>query len=68
MRYVHDGAIMEDFLFCEDLKRTTKAKDIFKCVNFFFAKHDLDIQIIGSVCTDGAPAMLGNKSFFFLLC
>ena len=36
VRYVHDGAIMEDFLFCEDLKRTTKAKDIFQCVNFFF--------------------------------
>ena len=67
VRYVHDGAIMEDFLFCEDLKRTTKGKDIFQCVKNFFAKHDLDIQIIGSVCTDGAPAMLGNKSGFFAL-
>ena len=34
-------------------------------MKFYFAKHDLDIQVIGSVCTDGAPAMLGNKSFFF---
>ena len=33
----------------------------------FFAKHDLDMQVIGSVCTDGAPAMLGNKPFFFAL-
>ena len=31
----------------------------------FFVKHDLDIQIIGSVFTDGAPAMLGNNSGFF---
>ena len=36
-------------------------------MKFYFAKHDLDIQVIGSVCTDGAPAMLGNKSFFFEL-
>ena len=28
VRYVHDGSIKEDFLFCEDLKRTTKSKDI----------------------------------------
>ena len=40
VRYVHDGSIKEDFLFCEDLKRTTKAKDIFQCVKNFFAKHD----------------------------
>ena len=30
----------------------------------FFSKHDLEIQIIDSVYTDGAPAMLG---FFFVL-
>ena len=68
VRYAHDGSIKEDFLICEDLQRTTKAKDIFQCVKIFFAKHDLDMQVIGSVCTDGAPAMLGNKSVFFLLC
>ena len=64
-RYEHDGAII-DFLFSEDLKKTIKGKDIFQCVKNFFAKHDLDIQIIGSVCTDGAHAMLGNKSGFLL--
>ena len=38
VRYVHDGSIKEDFLFCEDLKRTTKAKEIFQCVKKFFCK------------------------------
>ena len=33
----------------------------------FFVKHDLDIQIINSVFTDGAPAILGNNSRFFAL-
>ncbi|XP_076329566.1 protein FAM200C-like [Tachypleus tridentatus] len=67
VRYVHDGAIMEDFRFCKDLKTTTKGKDVFQCVKDFFAKYDLDIQIIGSGCTDGAPDILGNKSGFFAL-
>ena len=30
-------------------------------------KHDLDIQSIGSVFTDGAPAMLGNNQNFLLV-
>ena len=38
VRYVHDGTIMKHFLFCKDLKRTTKAKDIFQCVTNFFAR------------------------------
>ncbi|XP_076328759.1 protein FAM200C-like [Tachypleus tridentatus] len=58
---------MEDFLFCEDLKITTKEKDVFQCVKDFFAKYDLDIQIIGSVCIDGVSAMLRNKSGLFAL-
>ena len=43
VRYVHDGVIIEDSLFCKDLKRNTKGKDIFQCVKNFFEKHDLDI-------------------------
>ena len=65
-RYFHDGAIKENFIFCEELKTTTKAKDVFQFVKDFFAKHELDNQIICSVCTDGAPAILENKSVFFL--
>ena len=56
---MHDGTVIEDSLLGKDLKRATKAKDIFQCVNIFF-KHNLEIQIICSVCTDGAPVMLGN--------
>ena len=47
--YVHDGAIMKDFMFCEDMKTTTKEKDDFQYVKDFFAKYNLDIQIIGFV-------------------
>uniref|UniRef100_UPI00358EB4CC protein FAM200C-like n=1 Tax=Myxine glutinosa TaxID=7769 RepID=UPI00358EB4CC len=65
--HVNDGAVKEDFLFCEDLKTSTTAKDVMQLVKDFFAKHDLDIKVIGSVCTDRAPAMLGNKSGFSAL-
>lgn len=61
VKFVHDGR----FLFCEDLKTTTKGKDVFQCVKNLFAKCDLDIQIIGSVYTDSASVMLENKSRFF---
>ena len=53
-RYFHDGAIKENFLFWEELKTTTKAKDVFQLVKDFFAKYELDIQIIGSLGNDGA--------------
>ena len=41
VRCMYDGTIMKEFLFCESLKRTTKAKDFIQSVNIFFAKHDL---------------------------
>ncbi|KAF2356022.1 hypothetical protein FHG87_013220 [Trinorchestia longiramus] len=65
--YVHDNIIEEDFLFSEELKTTTNEKDIFQLVKNFFAKHKLSIQIIGSVFTDGAPAMLEKNQFFALM-
>ena len=39
-------------------------KDVFKLAKEFFNKHNLDLKMTGSICTDGAPAMLGNRSGF----
>lgn len=55
VRYIHNGVIMEDFLFFEELKITTKGKDIFQRVKDFFVKFDLDIQIIDYMCTNNSP-------------
>lgn len=54
----------EDFLFCEELKTTTQGKDVYQFVKDFFVKHDLDIQTLGSVYTDGAPVMIGKNLDF----
>lgn len=68
VRYVHDDEIKEEFLFCEPLLETTKASDVFEIVKNFFAKHNFDWKKkLRSICTDGAPAMLGNKSGFATL-
>ena len=56
--------VVQEFLFCEPLKTTTKAVDVFNSVKEFFLNHEMSLDMVGLLCTDGAPAMLGNKSGF----
>ena len=67
VRYAKGETVCENFLFCKPLQKTTTALDIFNMVKEFFFKHELDMSLIGSICTDGAPAMLGNRSGFAAL-
>ncbi|XP_068250391.1 protein FAM200C-like [Palaemon carinicauda] len=64
VRYVHEKNIKEEFLFCERLETTTKAVDVFKLIQSFLDRHELAWDLIGSICTDGAPALIGKKSGF----
>ena len=50
------------FLFCENLNRTISKRNFPMCEEFL-SKHDLEIQIIDSVYTDGTLAMLANIYF-----
>ena len=68
VRYVaNSGKLIDEFLFCKELQKTTKARDVFEMLDSFFNTHQLDWGIVGSVCTDGAPAMLGHMSGFVAL-
>ena len=67
VRYVKKKKIEESFLFCQSLETTTKPKDVFGMIKEFFMKHQLHLDKIGSICTEGAPAMLGNRSGFVAL-
>ena len=68
VRYMHADGIKEEFLFCEPLFESTKAADVLQTVNNFFAKQDFNWKRnIGSLCTDGAPSMLGKTSGFATL-
>ena len=63
VRYVNGNEIKEEFLFCEPVLETAKASDVFQKANNFFVKQNFDWKKkMYSICTDGAPAMLGNKS------
>lgn len=64
IRYVKEQNVIEEFLFCEPLDLTTRGVDVFNHVNRFFKKHESSINVIGSIYTDGAPAMLGKHSGF----
>lgn len=64
VRYVHAGAIKEEFLFCSPLETTSKGSDILAKVNTFFETNGLSWDNVCGSCTDGAPAMLGSKSGF----
>ena len=61
MKFVHDGTKIEFFI-CENLNRTISKRYLPMCEQFF-SKHHLEIQIIDSVYTDGAPTMLGISFF-----
>lgn len=70
VRYVHNATktMKEEFLFCNSLTLTTKAVDVFEMIKSFFLKHEIDWKDkLGSICTDGAPAMLGSTSGFAAL-
>ena len=56
--------MVEEFLFCEPLKTTTKAVDVFNIVKEFFLNHKMSLDMVGSLCTNGVPAMLRNKIGF----
>ena len=56
--------MLEEFLFSEPLKTTTKAVDVFNIVKEFFLNPETSLNMVGSLWTDGASAVLGNKSDF----
>ena len=65
VRYVHNNSIKEEFLFCEKLTETSKGTDVLRIINDFFVQENFDWKAkLLSICTDGAPAMLGNTSGF----
>lgn len=67
-RYLsEEGGIEEDFLMCTTLKGRTTAQDIKDEVDTFFDAHGLSWNHVGSMCTDGAPSMLGRHSGFAAL-
>ena len=64
MRFAKENAIVDKFIFCQEMKERTRAKDVFDLDNAFLRKNSIAWNKVGSVCTDGAPAMIRHRSGF----
>ena len=67
LRFVKENAIVDEFLFCQEMKERTRAKDVFNLVNAFLRENPIAWNQVGSVCTDGAPAIIEHQSSFVAL-
>ena len=67
VRFVKENTIVGKFLFCQEIKERIRAKDVFDLANAFLRKNSIPWNKVESVCTDGAPAMIGHRSGFVAL-
>ena len=67
VRYVKNKTVKKEFLFCKPLQTTAIARDAFNLVKEFFKDYNIDLSLIGSICTYGALTMLRNCPGFATL-
>lgn len=67
IRFIREGKIVNQFLFCLELSETTRGQDVFCLVDECITSRNLSWQDCVSVCTDGAPSMLGKHKGFAAL-
>ena len=41
MRFVKEKAIVDEFLFCQEMKKRTRVKDVFDLVNAFLRENSI---------------------------
>jgi len=61
VRYVENGQFMEEMLFCEELKTTTTAADIYAIYTQYMTESGIPLQNVISCAADGAPVMMGKR-------
>ncbi|XP_041849953.1 zinc finger BED domain-containing protein 5-like [Melanotaenia boesemani] len=61
VRYIYAGGVHDEFLFCRLLPTNTRGEDIFRSLNDFIVKNNLDWSRCVGICTDGATAMTGKQ-------
>ncbi|XP_053179500.1 general transcription factor II-I repeat domain-containing protein 2-like [Scomber japonicus] len=67
-RYVDGDTLREESLAVLPVKGTTRGEDLFKSFSEFAKEKNLPMDKLISVCTDGAPCMVGkNRGFIALL-
>lgn len=64
IRFIKDYKIVNQFLFCSELVQTTKGSDVFGLVDESIKAKNMRWETCVSICTDGAPSMLGKFKGF----
>ena len=64
VRYIQNNTVKMELLLSQALAATTKGKDVFNVLADFLKENELDWSMLVGCTTDGAPAMLGQKSGF----
>ena len=60
------NSIQENFPFCEEIPAHTTGEEIYNATATFFDEEELELSNCKSVCTDGAPSMVGKYNAFWL--
>ncbi|XP_050058770.1 zinc finger BED domain-containing protein 5-like [Aphis gossypii] len=60
VRYIFETSIEEDLLLCTPLYTNTTGEEIFKVIDSYMNKHQVDWVKCIDVCSDGAAAMVGK--------
>ena len=61
VRFVKENTTVDKSLFCQVMKEGTRPEDVLDLVNAFLCENLIAWNKVGSVCTDGAPAMIGHR-------
>ena len=64
MRYLDINDYVEKFLFCRPLTKNTTGEEIFREMDLFCNKHQIEWSDCVLVCVDGAPSIMGCKRGF----
>lgn len=64
VRYIFEGKIMEELLFCKCLETDTKGQTIFQTLLAYLQDKSIPLTNIVACATDGAPAMVGRYRGF----
>ena len=67
VRYIDDDSFQEEMLFCESLRTTTTAKDIYETFVCYLKDKEIPLDNIKSCAADGAPSMMGKKNGCLML-
>lgn len=59
IRTIHEGDIVENFFFCQEMSETTKGSDIFQVVDEYLKKINVSWSTCVGICTNEARAMTG---------